>query len=251
MQNGPKGKSAHKNLYKRLSKRAKKARIEVIREKSKQESAQEKRKSLLEIKKEQEKFSKASKELHEKRTTVQAKYPGLFAQIEAYYPCKKSPLFKVFVGLKIVALLFTFLVGKSSLKDTVGEDVMLTIYVTLSLTVFGLLMVIYNLYDSYMHPAGLFMADTGFLYIEEGKKLKYTFVRYQHVKEILRDVKGEALFIKSTQSTHDASSKENGAEPQILKINVSDMEKEVMDLLYEHLSLKIAAEKAKESRLST
>lgn len=257
MQDGLKGTSAYKDLHKTLSEMVGKAHIKVIRERAKQETTQEKGKSLLEIKKEQEKFSKASEELREKSATVQASHSGLFTQIEGYYPSKISPLFKVCVGLAIVMvgiIVIMFLTAERSQKppkkpySPQNDDLDPKALLVGLLAGAGvlLLMVIYNLYDSYMHPAGLFMTDTGVLYIEEGRKLKYTFVRYEDVKEILRDVNNQVLLINSTQSTHNASSKMNGAEPQTLKISFSDMDKEVMDVLYEHLQLKTTALKEEE-----
>ena len=108
----------------------------------------------------------------------------------------------------------------------------------------------YHEYDLFRHPAGLFITDTGLLYIKAGKKLKYTFVRYEHIKELLREVNHETILVHSRQSTHEASSFVSGDISQTHKIECHRMKKEIFDALYKHLRLKKAEVTTAKSRLA-
>lgn len=257
MPNKAQGGNAFKNLYGSLLYRIEGVHMEVMREKAKQESTQEKEKSLLEIKKEKEnlidRLDTVSDKLSSKIATVEANHPKIFEEIEAYYINSVSTRLLEYVLLELAVIagfIFIFWDQKYNAKPLFDKG---RFHILLDPLIVGFFFFgnsLYNQYDLFMYPAGLFITDTGFLYIEQGKKLKYRFIRYEHIEELLSNVNEQTLIVRSAQSTHEASSWINGNRSQTLKIECHDMDKEIFDALYEHLQLKITITKAGRSRLA-
>lgn len=240
------------DLYKKLSNITQRVHIVVMREKAKQESAQEKEKSLLEIRKEEQAFiyrvEDVPEKLSEKIVAIEGKHPAIFEEIEAYYPTIQSSMFTMCIieGVLSVITGLVYLNRSMMPKETFY---LLLGYLCIALLLFGF--ITYNQYDNYMNPIGFFITDTGFLYLEKGSKLRYGFIRYEHIKELLCNVNEQTITINTTQSVHEDSSHINGTVPKLLKIGPSNIKEEIFNVLCQHLQLKVAIMKAGKSRLKT